>query len=1363
MAIINQKTGYFGFTVNGNDGSSIDSNGQVDRVIFAIQYPCANKDVEFTISNRLNDWGAMMGDGSIIPIYNPVVLFSNRDNAIVQFEMGERYPSNSPCFLVYRSTSASFNVIELNENKPFVPNTLDGHFGFTIGTETMTTRAIISIPFMPQSFDVSVAISNGEEDWALYMGDGRMIKIINPQILFVNKDNVVVQFLMTEEYPSNSPCLLIYKSEEAFISFMPSDRKEFIPINDIDGIPDNAIAGDEIDLLSINVTPINASIQTIVWEVVSGNATINKNRLKFNDIGDVNIKATVTNGGEEHSEFTKTFDILVEAPEILIKKQPIPNIYASFGNIDHSIYVDAICPAGILAYQWYVNTTNTNSGGAPINGATSEHFDIPHSLEGNRHYYYYCEISNNISSQKVASDVTDVFVAIRVTGVAINNKPTESLSVFNMYKLNASVIPSTATNKSLVWESSNTAIATVDQYGNVLCNDTGEVIITVKSVDGGYSDYCRFNLTDFVPVENIEGIIEKFMVNTPTVMSAKVIPTNASFKSITWEAINTFDGEVNISGNTITILTPPSTGFITLRASIANGLDKNVSYIQDFNVNVCADFVPVQDIILDNTSTNVDNEITLSASVIPNGATNNNIVWAVVDANGTGCTIVENKLIATDVGTAKIMATVINGSDVGKDYTKFFNIEIKPSFVPVEDIKCVTTQISLNTRYKLEYEVIPSNATHKDAIWKLVNATEGVTLEKDGTIYIQKPIDRFVVSATILCGTEDGIPGDTGVNFTKMITLKAADFVPVTDIINIPEKIGVGESIDLSPATIVPNTATYQHIVWDVEDPGDTGVIITDKTATFSSIGNARIRASIQKGASLDEDFVKIFDIRVFDFTTVESIENIPTQLVVNTIPAYDYKAYISPGSIYDLPTDVDGVNYDTIALANNWVKLPSTAVMRPDGTIFNNNGSLPHSEIILNQKYAESIFRIYHGYIMLPTSFVRCNNGYVEIPDGTYLSPDGNLHVFIGDQEVYEITIYGLVYDKRDITSTKIIFPRDSIMTYDGEIVLPNGFVYNKDGSISMPEDALMDGDDVVLVNGIRIHPDGTTETDGHWEDQYSIANNRDAWEYRTMSTYKDKVLLVDGTVITHYDSEYGPITIQRPNGIRMTAIINTSRTTNYGSFPFGNVVLANNRTISALNTSILNIGFVNMTIDTKYSYADICNRLPDGSYLEGGMVHLPNGSTDFRFVDRNNQLITVHGDDLDLDEYTYIVELNGLTYGTKLGVGINPDGSNIPTNAMIKIVTNGEFNPDIQVLPVEAKNKEIRFVGPANSIIGRNVEVYDCARFVEVDYNESTLYAYFIAGTDACTSTFTAVVKNGLGEDGPDYEQTVIVSCVK
>jgi uncharacterized protein YjdB len=56
--------------------------------------------------------------------------------------------------------------------------------------------------------------------------------------------------------------------------------------------------------------------------------------------------------------------------------------------------------------------------------------------------------------------------------------------------LTATINPSNATDKTVTWKSSNTAIATVDQNGKVTAAEVGSAVITVTTNDGSKTATC---------------------------------------------------------------------------------------------------------------------------------------------------------------------------------------------------------------------------------------------------------------------------------------------------------------------------------------------------------------------------------------------------------------------------------------------------------------------------------------------------------------------------------------------------------------------------------------------------------------------------------------------------------------------------------------------------------------------------------------------------------------------------------------------------------------------------------------------------------------------------------------------------------
>jgi len=88
-------------------------------------------------------------------------------------------------------------------------------------------------------------------------------------------------------------------------------------------------------------------------------------------------------------------------------------------------------------------------------------------------------------------------------------------------------------------------------------------------------------------------------------------------------------------------------------------------------------------------------------------------------------------------------------------------------------------------------------------------------------------------------------------------------FIPVTDIIDVPENAEVGIPLSLT-GTVIPSDATNQNIVWRMEKPGTTGATISDGNLFNAvAVGSATINATIYNGSAIGSNFTKEFIITV--------------------------------------------------------------------------------------------------------------------------------------------------------------------------------------------------------------------------------------------------------------------------------------------------------------------------------------------------------------------------------------------------------------------------------------------------------------------------------------------------------------------
>ncbi|MBR0377754.1 MAG: Ig domain-containing protein [Lachnospiraceae bacterium] len=98
------------------------------------------------------------------------------------------------------------------------------------------------------------------------------------------------------------------------------------------------------------------------------------------------------------------------------------------------------------------------------------------------------------------TDTTKLTVkAISVTGVKLN-KTSAKLLKGKTLQLKATVTPAKATDRTVTWKSSNSAVAAVDKTGKVTAKKTGTAKITVTTKDGKKTAVCTITVYERVPL-----------------------------------------------------------------------------------------------------------------------------------------------------------------------------------------------------------------------------------------------------------------------------------------------------------------------------------------------------------------------------------------------------------------------------------------------------------------------------------------------------------------------------------------------------------------------------------------------------------------------------------------------------------------------------------------------------------------------------------------------------------------------------------------------------------------------------------------------------------------------------------------------
>ena len=160
---------------------------------------------------------------------------------------------------------------------------------------------------------------------------------------------------------------------------------------------------------------------------------------------------------------------------------------------------------------------------------------------------------------------------IAVSGVSLNKNSLSFTGTGSSQTLTATVSPSNATNKTLTWSSSNTSVATVSN-GVVKAVGFGTATITAKS-NNGKTASCSVTVNPIQPT-GIKATPETstlYGLNSTVKLSANVMPSNATNKTVTWSSRNTSVATVSSDGTVKAV----GYGTAVITATTVNGLTSN--------------------------------------------------------------------------------------------------------------------------------------------------------------------------------------------------------------------------------------------------------------------------------------------------------------------------------------------------------------------------------------------------------------------------------------------------------------------------------------------------------------------------------------------------------------------------------------------------------------------------------------------------------------------------------------------------------------------------------------------------------------------------------------------------------------------
>jgi|GEM_PF-407709 len=476
-----------------------------------------------------------------------------------------------------------------------------------------------------------------------------------------------------------------------------------------------------------------------------------------------------------------------------------------------------------------------------------------------------------------------------VQSISLNATQTH-LVVGDSFTLTATAMPENATNRNVVWKLVSGDAISLSNTGVIQAKKVGEAFVRAEAADGsGASAECKVVVKPrLVQAISLNATQKELIVGDAFSLTATLSPENATNRNLIWKLVS---GDA-ISLSTTGVIQAKKVGEALVRAEAADGSGITAECKLVVKPRL------VQAISLNATQKNlvIGDSFTLTATAMPENATNRNVIWKLVRGNAISLSNT-GVIQAKKVGVALVRAEAADGSGI----TAECKVVVKPRLVQAISLNATQKNLIIGDSFTLTATLSPENATNHNVIWKLVSGN-AISLSNTGVIQAKK-VGEALVRAEAADGS--GITAECKVvvkpRLVQSISLNATQ-----------KELIIGDSFTLT-ATLSPENATNHNVIWklvsgDAISLSNTGVIQAKK------VGEALVRAAAD-GSGITAECKVVVKPRL-----VQSISLNATQKEVIVGDSFTLTATAMPENATNRNVIWKLVSGDAISLSNTGV-----------------------------------------------------------------------------------------------------------------------------------------------------------------------------------------------------------------------------------------------------------------------------------------------------------------------------------------------------------------------------------------------------------------------------------------------------------
>ena len=374
---------------------------------------------------------------------------------------------------------------------------------------------------------------------------------------------------------------------------------------------------------------------------------------------------------------------------------------------------------------------------------------------------------------------------------------TSSVVVGESLQITAKVLPENATNTTLKWKiTPENVLKPTAVPGQFTAQQVGEALVRAEAADGsGITAECKVVVKPrLVQSISLNATQKNLIIGDSFTLTATAMPENATNRSVIWKLVS---GDAISLSNT-GVIQAKKVGEALVRAEAADGSGITAE------CEVVVKPRMVQSISLNATKKDllVGETFTLTATAMPENATNRNVIWKLVSGNAISLSNI-GVIQAKKVGAALVRAEAADGSGI----TAECKVVVKPRLVQTISLNATKKDLLVGETFTLTATAMPENATNRNVIWKLVSG-DAISLSNTGVIQAKK-----VGEALVRAEAADG----SSISAECKVVVKPR-LVQAISLKLEKDTVAVGEHFTVT-ADVLPKNATNSTLQWSVSAP----------------------------------------------------------------------------------------------------------------------------------------------------------------------------------------------------------------------------------------------------------------------------------------------------------------------------------------------------------------------------------------------------------------------------------------------------------------------------------------------------------------------------------------------------------------